>query len=202
MHPETPLLLRKIVSGGQAGADRAALDWALENGFPHGGWCPRGRVAEDGPRPARYLLRETPSAKYPERTGWKVRDSDATVVFTMSVLGLTGGTLLTAEFADRSGKPVLHLWPSNARDGRHHSGPAEALQRFLRTHAVATLNVAGPRASQQPEVYRFVHEVLDAALAPALLNGSPAGRQTPPPAPAPRRKAARARPTPPPPSPP
>lgn len=193
MNPETSLPLRRIVSGGQAGADRAALDWALGNGFPHGGWCPRGRITEDGPLPAHYLLRETPSAKYSERTRWNVRDSDATVVFTMTLPGLMGGTRLTAEFADQSGKPVLHLWPENARDGRHHPGPVAALQRFLRTHAVEVLNVAGPRASQQPEIYRFVRDVLDAALTPALLTGLPAGRQTPPPAPAPPRKAEKAR---------
>jgi hypothetical protein len=59
------LLIDKIVSGGQAGADRAALDWAIENGIPHGGWCPKGRLAKDGPIPARYNLTETPSSNYP-----------------------------------------------------------------------------------------------------------------------------------------
>ena len=72
----------KIVSGGQTGADRAALDWAIDHGTAHGGWCPRGRRAEDGAIPARYLLNETPSARYEERTEWNVRDSDGTVIPT------------------------------------------------------------------------------------------------------------------------
>jgi predicted Rossmann-fold nucleotide-binding protein len=72
-----------IISGGQTGADRAALDFAIEHGIPHGGWCPRGRIAEDGPIPLCYSLRETPSRRYAQRTEWNVRDSHATVVFTI-----------------------------------------------------------------------------------------------------------------------
>ena len=97
-----------IVSGGQTGADRAALDFAIEHGIPHGGWCPRGRLAEDGPLPDRYLLRETPTRKYAERTVWNVRDSDATVVFSIAAEP-QGGTRLTLQVAARFGKPVLHL---------------------------------------------------------------------------------------------
>jgi hypothetical protein len=69
----------KIVSGGQTGADRAALDWALSHQLPCGGWCPKGRKAEDGPIEAKYPLKESPSASYLQRTEWNVRDSDATV---------------------------------------------------------------------------------------------------------------------------
>ncbi len=74
----------KIVSGGQTGADRAALDFAIDHGIPHGGWCPRGRKCEDGTIADCYKLNETPSAEYPQRTEWNVRDSDGTVVFSMS----------------------------------------------------------------------------------------------------------------------
>ena len=73
-----------ILSGGQTGADRAALDFAIEYGLPHGGWCPRGRLAEDGPIDERYELTETPSHRYAQRTEWNVRDSDATVVFSIA----------------------------------------------------------------------------------------------------------------------
>jgi putative molybdenum carrier protein len=73
----------KIVSGGQTGADRAALDWALARGVPCGGWCPKGRKAEDGPIDLKYPLKETPSSSYLQRTEWNVRDSDATVVFSI-----------------------------------------------------------------------------------------------------------------------
>jgi len=84
-------MLEKIVSGGQTGADIAALDVALKHGFPHGGWCPKGRRSEDGSIPARYNLFETPSASYLERTERNVRDTDGTVVFTLAAK-VTGGS--------------------------------------------------------------------------------------------------------------
>ena len=98
----------KIVSGGQSGADIAALDWALANGVPHGGWCPKGRKSEDGLIDARYQLIETPESKYLQRTEWNVRDSDATLIFTLSPK-LDGGSKKTADFAIKLGKPYLHF---------------------------------------------------------------------------------------------
>ena len=92
---ETPL---KIISGGQTGARRAALDWAIERGLEHGGWCPRGRRAEDGAVPLHYHLIETPTERWEQRTEWNVRDSDGTVIFTVSET-LTGGSLTTVELA-------------------------------------------------------------------------------------------------------
>ena len=148
-----------IVSGGQTGADRAALDFAIEHGIPHGGWCPRGRMAEDGPLPVGYALRETPSRKYAERTEWNVRDSDATVVFSIATRP-QGGTRLTLELAERLGKPVLHL----SRELLTPETAATMLNGFLNEHTVHTLNVAGPRASQEPEIAEFVASVLQWAL--------------------------------------
>ena len=148
-----------IISGGQTGADRAALDFALRAGLPHDGWCPRGRLAEDGPLPARYQLRETATDRYAERTRLNVRDSDATVVMTLAP-ELTGGTKLTAEIAVELGKPLLHLCAVDV-------GPLEAavtLRQFLAGRDVNRLNVAGPRASQEPQVGAFVDAVLTAAL--------------------------------------
>ena len=94
-----------IVSGAQTGADRAGLDWAISRSLPHGGWCPKGRRSEDGLIPAEYELQETPSAKYQQRTEWNVRDSDATVIFTLTDV-LDGGSKLTAQIA-RSIEEVL-----------------------------------------------------------------------------------------------
>ncbi len=148
-----------IVSGGQTGADRAALDFAIRAGLPHEGWCPRGRLAEDGPLDVRYLLRETPTANYAERTAWNVRDSDATVVFTLQA-ELTGGTRLTAELAESMGRPLRHLCSADR-------GPLEAaamLRQFVAAHKIARLNVAGPRASQEPGIAAYVDAVLAAAL--------------------------------------
>lgn len=81
----------KLLSGAQTGADRAALDWAIFRDVPHGGWCPKGRKAEDGKIPPQYQLTETPSASYLQRTEWNVRDSDGTVIFTVAA-GLAGGS--------------------------------------------------------------------------------------------------------------
>ncbi len=149
-----------IVSGGQTGADRAALDFAIEHGIAHGGWCPRGRLAEDGPIESRYQLQETPSRRYAERTEWNVRDSDATIVFTLAPVA-SGGTALTVYFAARLGKPCLHLARNAGQDA---ATLACVLLDFLKTHSVRRLNVAGPRASQEPEIATFVAAVLTAAL--------------------------------------
>lgn len=147
-----------IVSGGQTGADRAALDWAIAHGVPHGGWCPRGRLAENGPIPGGYRLRETPSGDGAQRTTWNVRDSDGTVVFSLRP-ELHGGSAFTLEMARNFHKPHLHL-PSRL-------GPEQAaaqLRQFIRTHRIRRLNCAGPRASQEPGVGRWVWAVLQTAF--------------------------------------
>jgi hypothetical protein len=152
------LELVKIVSGGQTGADRAALDWAIAHELPHGGWCPRGRKAEDGTIPTRYRLSETPGAAYVQRTEWNVRDSDGTVVLSLSRT-LTGGSSKTVELAQQHGKPWIHL----ARDA-HAVDAANQLRRFVEEHGIRVLNVAGPRASTEPGIGAFVLAVLDRAF--------------------------------------
>ena len=137
-------MVERVVSGGQTGVDRAALDAALALGLPCGGWCPRGRRAEDGPIPARYPLVETPSPAYPVRTHWNVRDSDGTLILR------TGppdrGTALTARLAADLGRPLLDLDLSS-------TGPADAQARartWVASNGVRVLNVAGPRESRCP----------------------------------------------------
>ncbi len=144
--------LLRIVSGGQTGADRAALDWAMARGIPHGGWCPRGRRAEDGRVPDRYRLEETPSRDYAQRTRWNVRDSDATLIVSRTA-ALGGGSAYTARCAQRLGRPWLHARPG-ADD------PA-AIAAFVAGRRIRSLNVAGPRCSSDPGIYRYVREVLD-----------------------------------------
>ena len=144
----------RIVSGGQSGADEAALDWAIARGVPHGGWCPKGRRAEHGVIDPRYLLTETPRAVYRERTEWNVRDSDATVIFSLAE-NLVGGSKLTASFAARYAKACLHILP--------RLDPS-VLARFLELNHVVTLNLAGPRASQAPGIGELVVRMLDHAL--------------------------------------
>ena len=108
-----PCGLLKIVSGGQTGADRAALDWALANGLPCGGWCPLGRLAEDGVIDARYPLRETPEPSPAQRTEWNVRDSDGTLIVSLAKR-LIGGTRLTEDLTMRLAKPHLAAFRSFA----------------------------------------------------------------------------------------
>lgn len=148
----------KIVSGGQTGADQAGLDWAINHGINHSGWCPKGRRSEDGPIDLIYELIETPSSKYLERTEWNVRDSDATVIFTLDEK-LDGGSKKTAEFAQKLGKPFIHMRP------RVHP---KCLARFLVRHQVKILNIAGKRETSAPGVSQYVLEVLDHVLKPAI----------------------------------
>ena len=150
----------RIVSGGQTGADRAALDFALRSGIPHGGWCPLGRLAEDGPLPPIYDLQETTSKRYDQRTRWNVRDSDATLVLTL-VTEPRGGSGLTIKVAKLLSKPCLHI----SRDACASLLVAsQRLQEFIREEKIVCLNIAGPRASQQPEIEPFVDAVLTATF--------------------------------------
>jgi len=148
----------KIVSGGQTGADRAALDWAIANQVPHGGWCPKGRKAEDGAIAEHYNLSETPSSQYWERTQWNVRDSDGTAVFSISEV-IVAGTLLTVESAKKYHKPYVHICKKLT-----HINIVGQLQFFLLKFGIVNLNVAGTRASEEPEVYQFVQEILNLCL--------------------------------------
>jgi hypothetical protein len=147
--------LERIVSGGQTGADRAALDFAIEHNIAHGGWCPKGRLAEDGPLPNCYMLQETSTNAYPQRTEANVRESDGTVVITIATT-LSGGSLETFFLAKKNKKPILHL----AQEQPDGSSVGEKLRRFIADNGIKVLNVAGPRASQEPKVYGFVREVL------------------------------------------
>ena len=138
--------------------DRAALDFAIQHGYEHGGWCPRGHLAEDGVIPPIYQLRETDSADYDERTEKNVVDSDATLIVAREK-ELSGGTAFTKTCAEQHGRPVLVVCE---RDGV--SPGAAVVSEFLKQNSVRTLNVAGPRESQAPGIGKFVMELLEAAL--------------------------------------
>lgn len=148
------MAIRKIVSGGQTGVDRGALDAALQAAFPCGGWCPAGRKAEDGTIPARYPLRELAGGDYRARTGQNVRDSDGTLILYNDLL--SGGTRLTAELCRREHKPLLLIDAARV-------SPAQAAQMvagFVAREALRVLNVAGPRASGWPAAHAFSCEVV------------------------------------------
>ncbi|HKI37880.1 MAG TPA: putative molybdenum carrier protein [Gemmataceae bacterium] len=137
-------MFTRIISGGQTGVDRAALDVALDLGLTCGGWCPRGRRAEDGPIDHRYPLKETPWDGYPQRTEWNVRDADGTLILTRGTPDR--GTALTVEVAKRYGRAYLVI------DLGKPSDPEE-VRTWARAQRVGVLNVAGPRESSCPGIH-------------------------------------------------
>ncbi|WAK01246.1 putative molybdenum carrier protein [Methylobacter sp. YRD-M1] len=150
-------MLNKIVSGGQTGADRAALDAGIELGFPVGGYCPAGRLAEDGEIDARYPLTEL-SGGYRQRTRKNVEDSHGTVIFYDSALH--DGTEQTLGFCMQIHKP--HKLIDISLVG---CGPAsKAIRDFINDYHIAVLNVAGPRLSSCPGIYAYVKEVIKNAI--------------------------------------
>ncbi len=153
--------VRKIVSGGQTGADRGGLDAAIEVGLAHGGWCPRGRLAEDGPIPDRYAMQEIKSARYAARTERNVIDSDGTVLITRGAP--TGGSALTARIAERLGRPLLQI--DLLRES--HDEAVAAIRRFIERREIAVLNVAGSRESRAPGLAASVRALLLDVLAAA-----------------------------------
>jgi hypothetical protein len=161
-----------VVSGGQTGADRAALDWAIRHGIPHGGWCPRGRRAEDGPIDARYDLQETASASYARRTWLNVRDSDATLIFNQGPL--EDGTLETLRCAEALNQPyrIFQL------EGDTLEAVTRAVIGWLKEGRFARLNIAGPRESKRPGIHASVSEVLEGCLREASRpDGHDTGRR-------------------------
>lgn len=152
-------MIRKVVSGGQTGVDRAALDVALSLGLACGGWVPRGRRAEDGRLPDRYPMRETATAAYPQRTRLNVRDSDATLVLARGEP--SGGTAFTLACADQLDRPCMLV--DLTRPDLEQA--AAIVREWLLDEEVGVLNVAGPRESTAPgiaaEAAAFLRAVLN-----------------------------------------
>ena len=152
-------MIRKIISGGQTGADRAALDFAILHGIPHGGWVPRGRRTEDGTLLEKYCLEEMPTLDYAQRTEKNVLSADGTLVVSHGYL--KGGSALTVFLAEKHRKPCIHAdldeWPAEEAAGR--------IRRWLQEHRIGVLNVAGPRAGADPKIYRETFDLLEALLA-------------------------------------
>lgn len=149
-------MIKKIVSGGQTGADRAGLDAAMAAGIPVGGYCPKGRLAEDGTVPDRYPLIELSKGGYTARTEKNVVESDGTLI--LNIGRLSGGTKLTAEYARKHSKPYLIVQLDEVPK-------PEMVNQWLKGNAIQTLNVAGPRESKFPEgIYQQSIAFLKAVL--------------------------------------
>ena len=160
----------KVISGGQTGADRAALDAAIKVGVSHGGWVPKGRLAEDGAIPPNYSLKEMSTGSHAARTEQNVLDSDGTVIISHG--DLTGGSKLTQDFSRKHEKPCLHI--------DIHKTPqflaASEIHRWVIENGIETLNVAGPRASKDPEIYRDTKYIIEAAILLSVMSDDPRAR--------------------------
>lgn len=159
-------MLKKIISGGQTGADRAALDLAIKFNLPHGGWIPRGRKTESGPLPFLYQLKELDTTDYPSRTKQNILDSQGTVILARG--RLTSGSLLTRSFAKVMGKPLCHIDLAQ----RDTFEASIILQSFIMENQIETLNVAGTRASHDPGIYFDVKSILEAVLYLIFLDST------------------------------
>jgi predicted Rossmann fold nucleotide-binding protein DprA/Smf involved in DNA uptake len=145
-------MIEKIISGGQTGVDRAALDVALKLGISCGGWCPKGRKAEDGVIDSKYPLQEMESEAYDARTKQNILDSDGTLILTFGEL-MTGGTKLTFDLAPKLGKPAFTIDMSkNVYTKDFHS--------WIKENDIRTLNVGGPRESSQPGIVHLTASVI------------------------------------------
>ena len=158
--PATKCVARqvKIISGGQTGVDRAALDVALKHGIECGGWCPAGRLDEFGRIPDQYPLQELEVGGFTERTLQNVKDSDGTVIIYPGKLG--GGTEQTVRFCVEQRRPheLIDASKVSAEDA------AKLISNFIRKHKIEILNVAGPRQSEWPEGYDYACRTLDRFL--------------------------------------
>ena len=151
-------MIKKIISGGQTGADRAALDVAIRMGIPHGGWIPKGRKTEDGALPDKYQLQEMSTASYSKRTEQNVLDSEGTLIVSHGKLN--GGSALTRKIAGQQKCSCIHI----DMDRLSIADAVDTIKEWIAHNAIQILNVAGPRASKDTDIYNTTTEILETML--------------------------------------
>jgi hypothetical protein len=154
----------KIISGGQTGADRAALDFSLKHGVPHGGWVPKERKTEDGTLPEKYHLREMPTGQYSKRTEQNILDSDSTLIVSHGLL--TGGSALTRELAKLHQKPWIHI----DLEATPSPKAASMIREWIKHNGTKVMNVAGARASKDPKIYQATMDLLEKVFLTNQVN--------------------------------
>jgi hypothetical protein len=159
-------MIRKIISGGQTGVDRAALDVAVKLAIAHGGWIPKGRLTESGPLPEKYNLKETRNSNYADRTEKNVIEADGTLIISRGPL--TGGPEYTREMAVKHDRPWLHI--DLSRTAAFHA--ATTINQWILQKEIDILNVAGPRASKDPSIYKDALNILESAYYISLAETS------------------------------
>jgi hypothetical protein len=166
-------MIKKIISGGQTGVDRAALDAAIKLSIDHGGWIPKGRLTESGPLPSEYRLKETKSGSYAERTEKNVLDADATLIISRGPL--SGGSEYTREMAVKHQRPWLHIDLS----GQAAFQAASVINSWIMHKKIEILNVAGPRASKDAKIYQDTIDILESAYYLGLIEHGMPGAEVP-----------------------
>jgi len=160
-------VIKKIISGGQTGADQGALDAAIKYSFPHGGWIPKGRMTEDGILPEKYKLKEMPTSSYPKRTEQNIIDSDGTVIISHGKL--TGGSKLTQKLAEKHKRPCLHIDLNKTPAFI----AATLINSWINIHKIESLNVAGSRASKDPKIYEDTTYIIQGVILLGLVKAQP-----------------------------
>jgi hypothetical protein len=158
------IVIKKIISGGQTGADQGALDSTIKYSFPHGGWIPKGRLTENGPLPYEYKLKEMPTTNYSDRTEKNILASDGTVIITHGKL--TGGSALTKKLAKKYKRPYLHI---NLNETPAFLASSE-INAWINENNIEILNVAGSRASKDPQIYEDTKYIIQGLILLQLVN--------------------------------
>lgn len=166
-------MIKKIISGGQTGVDRAALDAAVKLAIDHGGWIPKGRLTESGPLPLEYRLRETKSSSYAERTEKNVLDADGTLIISRGPL--SGGSEYTREMAIKHQRPWLHIDLTN----KAAFEAATVVSKWIENKKIEILNVAGPRASKDSKIYQDTLNIIESAYYLGLIERGMPGANVP-----------------------